>query len=75
MSLLHRPIVSTRLAGAASPGRVNDEFGGPQGSSQIWPFRRAPDGSLSAQPPMPLNGSSIDNIERDFGSGLLQMGQ
>ena len=53
---------------------VNDEFGGPGFSSQVWPFARTPDGRLEARTPMPLNGSSIDNIERDFGSGALQMG-
>jgi hypothetical protein len=54
---------------------VNDEFGGPQGASQILPYIRAADGKLSPLPQMSLDGNSIDNIERDRGSGGLMMGQ
>ena len=54
---------------------MNDIFGGLQGTSQIWPFARAPSGTLRAEPVITLNGSSIDNIECDHESGLLQMGQ
>lgn len=58
---------------------INDEFGGPNASSQIWPYRRSPDGRLtnasSPGAPIGLHGSSIDNVERDHDSGDLQMGQ
>ena len=55
---------------------VNDEFGAPGGGSQLWPFvRNLTDGGLTPQPSIPLGGSSIDNAERDYDSGDLQMGQ
>ena len=54
---------------------VNDEFGAPNHTSQVRRYARRADGSLEARGILGLNGSSIDNIERDRSSGELLMGQ
>ena len=61
---------------SASTLFVNDEFGGVGGSSRLLPFARdRTTGVLKAGAPIALNGSSIDNVERDCASGDLLMGQ